>query len=141
MYSPKINVNPEDKTETFDFSEIKEVVMKHIGSPNLFWRNLFVEIANQLAEIENFEKLEAPEVVENENKPKKNYDSAKDSEAYLEIELNTHSSPSLLVKFSSSNEASNSNSNEILVKFYKIDLELLFSRDPFLQRGRKLFKK
>ena len=65
--------------------------MKYIAYPVLFWRNMFVDIANQLSELEqgdgagDSDKAEIAEL-ENQNATKDNLLSASDEE-YLEASL------------------------------------------------------
>ena len=74
-----------------EIKQTKELCMKYIAYPVLFWRNMFVDIANQLSELEqgdgagDSDKAEIAEL-ENQNATKDNLLSASDEE-YLEASL------------------------------------------------------
>lgn len=74
-----------------EIQQTKELCMKYIAYPVLYWRNMFVDIANQLSELEqgdgagNSGRAEIAEL-ENQNATKDNLLSASDEE-YLEASL------------------------------------------------------
>ena len=100
-----------------DFTKSKEICEKYLSYPVLTWRNLFVEIANQLAEYEN-EDFEA-DSDENEKKKKTRVQQA-DESPFVEGEIVEDG-----VKISYKNQS------RIYLEFYQIDLEVLFSQDPY----------
>ena len=100
-----------------DFSRSKEICQKYLSYPVLTWRNLFVEIANQLAEYEN-EDFEA-DVDETQKKAKTRAQQA-DESPFVEAEIVEDS-----VKVSFKNQS------RVHFEFYQIDLEVLFSQDPY----------
>jgi len=108
------------------YKTAKEIATKYIAYPVLFWRNMFVEIANQLAEIDNTEKCEVFPY-EDVIKTKDNLVSA-EQEEFIEIEKENNS---LKIRFK--------NSSLISVKYFKTDLEVLFSKNPFLNHDSKNF--
>lgn len=98
------------------FDKAKEITGKYLVYPVLNWRNLFIEIANQLAEYE--EREAAQQIIE--GKKENNQDKAQKSPTFrCEIDKDT-------IKIESQRV------NSLTVKFYRIDLEVLFSRNPFM---------
>jgi len=87
---------------------------------------MFVEIANQLAEVSGDDKLDLAELEDHKN-TKKNAESA-DQEEYVELEL---VDSKVVVRYR--------NTNKVTVKFYKTDLEVLFSKNPFLSKNYSNF--
>jgi len=113
-------------TEGPKYELTKEICAKYIAFPVLFWRNLFIEIANQLAEILEEQELDLAEL-ENEVKVKKNKDSA-DQEEYIEAEK---VGEKIFVRYR--------NTQKVTFKFYKTDLEVMFSKNPFLSQNYSNF--
>jgi hypothetical protein len=105
--------------QTGDFEVSKDICMKYIGYPVLFWRNMFVAIANQLAEIEDTDKLEMAEM-EDSNLALDNAVLV-DREESLEAEV---ISGELRIEFR--------NVGQVEIKYFKTDMEILFSKNPFL---------
>ena len=108
------------------YKTAKTIVTKYLAYPVLFWRNMFVEIANQLAELENTEKCQLT-VLEDESKVK-DYKISAEQEEFIEIEKDNNS---IKVRFK--------NSTTIYLKYFKTDLEVLFSKNPFLSHDCKNF--
>lgn len=88
---------------------------------------MFVEILNQLAEIENFEKLDTQEL-DNENRAKTNMESA-DQEEYLDAVMENRNSIKVTYK----------NVKKVDINIFKTDMEVLFSKNPFMNDNRKTF--
>lgn len=120
-----------------DVEQTRELCMKYIAYPVLYWRNMFVDIANQLVELErgdgagNSCKAEKAGL-ENENKTKDNYLSASDEE-YLEATLLNPNEKKGVIKVTTRNLQA------FTVKIFKTDLEVLFSKTPFLDEIGKNF--
>lgn len=108
-----------------DFSKAKSICEKYLTYPVLSWRNLFVEIANQLAEFEESSTFfESTEVKEGEllNKQK----STKVPSFTCNIENKQ-------IKFVSNMIG------QFTIKFYKIELEVIFSLSPFDFESKKTY--
>jgi hypothetical protein len=101
------------------FAKSKEICQKYLSYPVLTWRNLFVEIANQLAEYEN-EDFEAD--VDETQKAKTRVQQA-DESPFVEAEIVEDG-----VKISFKNQ------KRMHLEFYQIDLEVLFSQDPYEEK-------
>lgn len=95
---------------------------------------MFVDIANQLAEIEGSDLIEKSDkaILENENKPKENLASSLQEE-FLEAYLADEDGKQGLIKINFRGI------EQLVLKFYKIDLEVLFSKSPFLTNIGKSF--
>lgn len=113
--------------EDSTYKVTKEICMKYIAYPVIFWRNMFVEIVNQLSEIEDTEQLEITTTKDDENKAKDHRISAAEEES-MEFELNN-----------STMKVSVRNVSSFTVKYFKTDLEVLFSKSPFLSQDSKNF--
>ena len=107
------------------FEKAKEILKKYENFPLSTWSDMFKEIKDQLNEYEgkeNYDEIENMDIDEinykNENKLK-----AKEEED-LSIEIKDKKI-SVLYK----------NINTITVKFYLIDVEILFSRNPFMNKS------
>ena len=103
-----------------DFTRSKEICENYLSYPVLTWRNLFVEIANQLAEYEN-EDFEA-DTDETEKKKKTRVQQA-DESPFVNGEIVEDG-----VKISYKNQ------KRVHLEFYQIDLEVLFSQDPYEEK-------
>jgi hypothetical protein len=88
---------------------------------------MFVGIANQLAEIDQTEKLEVA-VLEGENLAKTNLASA-DQEEFIDITVAEKTT--LLLTFR--------NIAKFQLKFFKTDMEVMFSTGPFLSDANEEF--
>jgi len=99
-----------------NFTKAKEICMNYLTYPILRWRNLFVEIANQLAE---FEETQLIKNIIDEEKKKSNLEKSKTSTS-LTCSLN---GGNILVNYQ--------NLKAVQINCYKIDLEAQFSLNPF----------
>jgi hypothetical protein len=125
---PVTNVIQRDYIEAYldfldgypDFKRSKELCVKYLSYPILSWRNLFVEIANQLAEFENkdFESTEVWSINDKVNKA-----SLEAKMPFLEAEMKENK---IQINYK--------NQSRVHVEFYLIDLEILFSEDPFEEK-------
>ena len=107
------------------FTVARDICQKYVTYPVLSWRSLFIEVANQLAEFDGEELLE-DETTANTEKRQNRENAQKEEVVTFEIngtQLNiTHQ-----------------NVREITLSFYKIDLEVLFSRNPFITQSKDEF--
>mmetsp|Transcript_24063 Transcript_24063/g.21101 ORF Transcript_24063/g.21101 Transcript_24063/m.21101 type:complete len:399 (-) Transcript_24063:507-1703(-) len=143
LFFNKINANDIKKTKTYElqydyfaayldfytgfpkFTVAREICLRYLAYPVLSWRSLFIDIANQLAEFDGDEMIQDEAV--NDSDKKQNVKNA-EKEEIITMELeNTR----LNITYQ--------NIKEITVFFYKIDLEILFSRNPFLSQSRDDF--
>mmetsp|Transcript_24071 Transcript_24071/g.21118 ORF Transcript_24071/g.21118 Transcript_24071/m.21118 type:complete len:281 (+) Transcript_24071:2815-3657(+) len=109
-----------------NFKVAREVSKKHIDYPVLSWRSLFVDVANQLAEFDGTAGIEQDkeEQAKAEDKSKENLKNA-EKEEILSMELDK---TKLIINYQ--------NIKNISVFFYIVDIEILFSRNPFLSMTR-----
>lgn len=113
--------------EKGDYTVTKSICMNYLAYPVIFWRNMFVEIANQLSEIDDTDRLSLTTPEDASNLPKDHQISASEEES-LEFELNKAT-----LKMSVRNVSS------FTIKYFKTDLEVLFSKSPFLSQDSKNF--
>ena len=106
------------------FSVAREVVERYLAYPILSWRSLFVEIANQLAEYdgEDIQEEDTTTKGKEEDTKKKNQKAAEKEES-LNAELE---GKTVILTYQ--------NLAEFTVSLYEINLEILFSRNPFLSQ-------
>jgi hypothetical protein len=95
--------------------------------PGIGWRNKFFEMANQLADYDGEEISTDPLV--NKLADEKNQKSLKEKEAEKEILLDIKIENKQI-----SIEHKNVPKNEVELQFFIIDLEVFFSKNPFLTR-------
>ena len=112
-----------------NFTKAREIIKKYDGNfPIKNWNDIFNEIKDKLNEFDG--KLNIDEnLINNNNEIKDFYDSTKlnkekaKKEENLDFEIKDNK---LHILFK--------NINEIQVKFYLIDIEILFSRSPFMKK-------
>ena len=111
-------------TDYPDFTKAKEICSKYLAYPVLKWRNLFIEIANQMAE---YEETELTSKLMDEKSRAKNVDKAKNT-------------PHLKAEIAGSNiKCVCERLNSFTIKYYRVDLEILFSQNPFRESLDKNF--
>lgn len=108
------------------FKLAKEIVKQYLNYPIISWRLLFIDIDQQLKEYDG-EQIEELEIDEEERKELAQKKKIVE-EAQLDIVLDAKE---VVVNYSKI--------SEILVKYYVIDLEVLFSRAPFLATNTEDF--
>ena len=111
-----------------EFNVAKNTCKDYLSYPVLTWRNLFVEIANQLAEFEE------KELIENliESKEKSNIEKAKNTSNFkCDIVYNENELNSIKINYEKM--------DYITIKYYKVDLEVLFSLKPFEEQNSRNF--
>ena len=111
------------------FTKAREIIKKYDGNfPIKTWNNMFNEIKDKLNEFDGILKIDE-DLIENKEEIKDFYDSVKlnkekaKKEENLDFEIKENK---LHILFK--------NINEIIVKFYLIDIEILFSRSPFMKK-------
>ena len=112
-----------------NFKTAREICEKYLDYPVLSWRNLFYEIANQLAEYDGEALIDDTEANQDKKltEKQKNLKSAQ-TEEILAVELEKEEI-----------NVSCRNCKEFILNYYLIDLEVLFSRNPFLLQVLILF--
>jgi hypothetical protein len=100
------------------FEKARVICQTYLTYPVFTWRNRFIDLLNQISEFDGETELKEKETEENDQD--KNQRQAK-KEEYLAGELEGKT-----VKVTMKNIAG------FVVKYYKIDLEIMYSQDPFL---------
>lgn len=100
-----------------NFEKARAIVEKYLAYPVISWRNLFCEMANQLAEYDGEEPVQLVEQLE-KGKPKT---QATETAESLSVELE---GKNLRVTYQNIGE-------EIEFLYYKVDFEVIFSKNPF----------
>lgn len=111
-----------------NFTVAKSICAEYLSYPVLSWRNLFIEIANQLAEFEE------KELIENliESKQKTNMQKAQSASNFkCEVVYNQTQPNCININYE--------RINQLQIKYYKVDLEVLFSLKPFEEKNSKNF--
>jgi hypothetical protein len=106
-----------------DFTQAKAICAEYLAHPLLSWRNLFIEMANQLAEFEESALLSTADEVQAEKKT--NTDKAQKAPVFSsELE-------GAKIKIISQNVQS------VKIDYFKIDIEVLYSLTPFELQNNK----
>jgi hypothetical protein len=100
------------------FTKAREICSEYLTYPVFTWRNKFIDLLNQISEFDG--ETELLEKQTDETDVDKNQRQAK-KEEYVSSELQGKNL-----------KITTKNINSVTVKFYKIDLEIMFSQDPFL---------
>lgn len=108
------------------YSNAREIVKRYIDYPVLSWRLLFIDMEQQLREYDG-EQIDQLDIEEEEKK---------ELSRKKPISVEQHFSVSLMPKEVT---IEYSNISEVSVKYYIIDLEILFSRTPFIAEGAEDF--
>lgn len=108
-----------------NFAVARQVSKQYLDYPVISWRNLFLDLANQLSEYDG-DKVSVEDQVK-ETEISKNLKSA-EKEENLNFELNKQT----ISLF-------HQNVDEVTLNFYELDLEVLFSRQPFLKQNQDQF--
>lgn len=107
------------------FSTARETVKSYTTFPDLSWRKMFQEIANQLAEYDGIEGTKIEEDSDKLIKHASNKDQSEKAE-YLKAESKQDSNEISLTYM---------NLESVTVSFFKLNMEILFSKDPFLDKN------
>jgi len=105
-----------------NFKKARDICEKYLDYPVLSWRNMFYEIANQLAEYDGEDLIDETDASKEKKLTEKQQNiKGAETEEVVNLELiedNLH--------------LNTQNCKEIVINYYLIDLEVLFSRNPFL---------
>jgi hypothetical protein len=106
-----------------NYAVAREVAAKYNSFPDLTWRKRFREIQKQLVEHDKGMIEKAPEEKKGGVQEKTNLELADKSE-YLALELKENFQLAITHK----------NISQLTISFYKLEMEILFSNDPFLEK-------
>ncbi|CAD8054408.1 unnamed protein product [Paramecium sonneborni] len=109
-----------------NFSEAREICEKYLNYPIIHWRNIFYDVANLLAEYDGDDDENQKLQTETTVKQKQTEQAKKEETLQSTIEGNQI-------------QITYSNLNKVVIQFYKIDLEILYSRNPFLNWNEEDF--
>jgi hypothetical protein len=101
----------------------RNIAAKYHNFPDLSWRKRFREITKQIAEHDKGMVEKAEEEKKTGVQDKSNKELADRSE-YLSLELKEHFQLAVTHK----------NVSRLTISFYKLEMEILFSNDPFLEK-------
>ena len=104
-----------------NFKIARTIAKQYEDYPVISWRILFTEILDQLNEFDGEEEPDYEIDQEDEEKKKQNMKKSKKLEPYLECEID---GKQISIEYD--------NISKVKLKYYVIDLEVLFSRAPFL---------
>jgi hypothetical protein len=104
------------------FTKARDICSRYLTYPVFTWRNRFVDLLNQISEFDG--ETELLEKQTEETDTDKNQRQAK-KEEYISTELNGKAL-----------KVTTKNITNFLVKFYRVDLEIMYSQDPFLSVDR-----
>lgn len=107
------------------FTKARAICQEYLVYPVFTWRNRFIDLANQIAEFDGEVAIEKIVLDDEQSKKDKN-DREADKSEYINAELSTDSDK---IKIT------HKNLTEFEIAYYKIDLEIMFSKDPFLSLG------
>lgn len=107
------------------FSTAREITKNYLQFPDLSWRKMFIEINNQLAEYDGAQTIQVEEDPDKAIKHASNKDQSQKAE-YLKVEHKEQATEFVLTYM---------NLESITVSFFKLNMEILFSKDPFLDKN------
>lgn len=108
-----------------DFKMAKEIYQKNKNFPLAHWNELFEDLNDQLFEYEEKEKcIDIDSILDIEKKNKQQTKKLIKQDTKLQFSVENKS---LKITYA--------NISSITVKFYLIDIEILFSRTPFIKQG------
>lgn len=105
------------------FKKARKICEDYLAYPIFTWRNRFIDLANQIAEFDGEISTIENAQTEDKKKQEKNQKEAEKSE-FLSGELEGGK-----IKTTTKNVSS------FKISYYKIDLEIMYSQDPFLSVG------
>ncbi|EAS01818.2 hypothetical protein TTHERM_00565630 (macronuclear) [Tetrahymena thermophila SB210] len=106
-----------------NFKRAREISQAYLEYPIISWRNLFVNIQNQLTEYDG-EVLDESEVAENTDLSKNLKNAQKEQSMNFEIQ-----EKKLIVYYQNAERAT--------INLYQLDIEVLFSTQPFMEGGNR----
>ena len=107
------------------FTKAREICIGYLTYPIYTWRNKFIELANQIAEFDG--QVEISKIVTEEGA---NTSKAKVGQKQPSMEANIQSTS---VKVQTRHLSS------FTLKFYEVNLEMMFSQDPFMEKDSNIF--
>lgn len=108
------------------FTKARTICQEYLVYPVFTWRNRFIDLANQIAEFDGEVAIEKMILEDDQNKDKNKNDKEADESEYISAEMNNDTQN---IKITSKNIT------DFTISYYKIDLEIMFSQDPFLSVG------
>ncbi len=111
------------------FSIAKEICQKYLTYPVLSWRKLFIEISEQLEEAEEKE----PDHMEIESSKEAVYGNKQNQQNAVKEEVVTLEIQKAQLTIT------HQNLSEFTLAFYRVDLEVLFSKNPFITKEKDEF--
>ena len=106
------------------FKKARAICIDYLTYPIYTWRNKFIELANQMAEFDG--QVEVSKIVAEDGATQKKKDAQK--QAIVEASISENK-----VKVQSKN------ADFVTVNLYEVDLEVMFSQDPFLEQDSVIF--
>jgi hypothetical protein len=107
-----------------DFKIAKALCKKYKEFPLIFWRELFEEIEDQMIEFEGKEEFgDIDSLIDEEKKKKQATKNVVATEPKLQFTVESDRTLKIIYQ----------NIDKFTIKFYLIDLEILFSRTPFIK--------
>lgn len=118
--------------EAEGFKVARSIVRKYDDYPIISWRILFLEILDQLNEVDGEEDNDLQFDAENisDDTKKANYKKSIKKEPTLNAEVINNEFKVVI---------ESTNIRNVTIKFYLIDVEILFSRTPFLKEKTEEF--
>jgi hypothetical protein len=111
-------------TDYPEFKQAREICTEYLTYPIYTWRNKFIDLANQIAEFDG--QVEMSKIVTEESKAK----DQKEAQKQILFEASVTEGK---IKVQSRYV------NQFTVNIYQVDLEVMFSQDPFLESGADSF--
>ncbi|EGR27080.1 hypothetical protein IMG5_201970 [Ichthyophthirius multifiliis] len=106
-----------------DFKKAREISQQYVNYPIISWKNLFQEINKQLIEYDGGQMEIEQEEAEQGQLGRNLNNSDKDQDINIQIQ-----NKQILIEYQNAEQAE--------LNFYEIDLEILFSTQPFIQENR-----
>ncbi|KAL4490234.1 hypothetical protein ABPG72_004273 [Tetrahymena utriculariae] len=112
-----------------NFKKARELCEKYLDYPVFQWRNLFYEVANKLAEYDGEEEqIQEPQADQSEEQQKQlKIKNANKKKEEMNETLKVNLAQTTL-------DITIQNISKLTITYYLIDLEILFSRNPFLSK-------
>jgi len=131
------------------FEDAKNICEKYLIYPILEWRNKFIDLANQLAEFHGEFDLTDKTAQGGDNRMEQNQQAANEIE-YFEVELVDRKDKVLIltelkkpklnnIQLAKELKITSKNIDHIVISYYIVDLEIMFSRQPFMEDEAKDF--
>jgi len=124
------------KSGSLEFKDARAIVGKYVNYPVLHWRTLFKEIAEQLKEID-----ESYKVKKEEEKKQEKFDNFEDNE-HDRKRKQVRMEPQMDFVIDSQTKTiiiDYINVERVKINYYLIDLEIMFSKTPFISSDTQDF--